>query len=45
MPIYKIKTANHSETVAAMTIILAAAVFRAKYKIKEPIIYIKKCKN
>jgi hypothetical protein len=33
MPTYQIKTANHSE----MTIILAAAVFRAKYRIKEPI--------
>ncbi len=41
MPTYQIKTANHSETVAAMTIILAAAVFRAKYRIKEPIKSIK----
>ena len=41
MPTYQIKTANHSETVAAMTIILAAAVFRAKYRIKEPIKCIK----
>jgi hypothetical protein len=32
MPIYQINTDNHSETVAAMTIILAAAVFRAKQK-------------
>ena len=41
MPTYQIKTDNHSETVAAMTIILAAAVFRAKYRIKEPIKSIK----
>jgi len=41
MPTYQIKTANHSETVAAMTIILAAAIFRAKYRIKEPIKSIK----
>jgi hypothetical protein len=41
MPTYQIKTDNHSETVAAMTIILAAAVFRAKYRVKEQIKSIK----
>ncbi len=41
MHIYQIKTDNHSETVAAMTIIIAAAIFRAKYRIKEPIKSIK----
>ncbi len=41
MPIYQIKTDNHSKIVAAMTIIIAAAIFRAKYRIKEPIKSIK----
>jgi hypothetical protein len=41
MPTYQIKTDNHSEIVAAMTIILAAAIFRAKYRVKEQIKSIK----